>query len=62
MTLKVNIAEILQGLTDPGTKFSSSPERVAAMAQFLYKTGVVKTKMESFKDFFFPEIHAAGGS
>lgn len=59
---KVNIAEILQGLTDPGTKFSSSPERVAAMAQFLYKTGVVKTKMESFKDFFFPDIHAAGGS
>lgn len=59
---KVNIAEVIQGLTDPGTKFSSSPERVAAMAQFLHKTGVVKTRMESWKDFFFPEIHDKAGS
>ena len=59
---KVNIAEILQGLTDPGTKFSSSPERVATMAQFLHKTGVVKNRMESWKDFFFADIHAKGGS
>ena len=59
---KVNIAEILQGLTDPGTKFSTSPERVAAMAQFLHKTGVVKNRMESWKEFFFADIHAKGGS
>ena len=59
---KVNIAEVLQGLTDPGTKFSSSPERVATMAQFLHKTGVVKNKMESWKDFFFADLHDRGGS
>ncbi len=59
---KVNIAEVLQGLTDPGTKFSSSPQRVATMAQFLHKTGVVKNRMESWKEFFFPEIHDKGGS
>ncbi len=59
---KVNIAEVLQGLTDPGTKFSSSPERVATMGQFLYKTGVVKNRMESWKDFFFADIHEKGGS
>ena len=59
---KVNIAEILQGLTDSGTKFSASPDRVAAMAQFLHKTGVVKNRMESWKEFFFSDIHANGGS
>ena len=59
---KVNIAEILQGLTDPNTKFSSSPERVAQMAQFLHKTGVVKNRMESWKEFFFTELHEKGGS
>ena len=59
---KINIAEVLQGLTDPDTKFSSSPARVATLAQFLHKTGVVKNKMESWKEFFFAELHEKGGS
>lgn len=59
---KVNINEIMAGLTDPGTKFSSSPERVAIMAQFLHSTGVVKARMESWKEFFFADIHDKGGS
>jgi NitT/TauT family transport system substrate-binding protein len=59
---KVDIAEVLQGLTDPGTKFSSSPERSVTMAQFLNTTGVVKTRMTDWKEFYFPEIHAKGGS
>jgi NitT/TauT family transport system substrate-binding protein len=59
---KVDIAEVLQGLTDPGTKFSSSPERVVTMAQFLHTTGVVKNRMTDWKEFFFPEIHGKGGS
>ena len=29
---KINIAEVLQGLTDPDTKFSSSPARVATLS------------------------------
>jgi NitT/TauT family transport system substrate-binding protein len=59
---KVDLAEVLQGLTDPGTKFSSSPERAVTMAQFLHTTGVVKNRMTDWKDFFFPEIHGKGGS
>ena len=59
---KVDIAEVLQGLTDPGTKFSSSPERAVTMARFLHTTGVVKNRMENWKDFFFPEIHEQGGN
>ena len=59
---KVDLAEVLQGLTDPSTKFSSSPERAATMAQFLHTTGVVKNRMADWKEFFFPEIHGNGGS
>jgi NitT/TauT family transport system substrate-binding protein len=59
---KVDLAEVLQGLTDPGTKFSSSPQRSATMAQFLHSTGVVKNRMDDWKDFYFPEMHAKGGS
>ena len=59
---KVDIAEVLQGLTDPGTKFSSSPQRSVTMAQFLHTTGVVKTRMTDWKEFYFPELHGNGGS
>jgi NitT/TauT family transport system substrate-binding protein len=59
---KIDIAEVLQGLTDPGTKFSSSPQRAVTMAQFLHTTGVVKNRMTDWKEFYFPELHTKGGS
>ena len=59
---KVNMAEIMQGLTDPDNKISSTPERVTVMAKFLASLGVVKNKMDSFKDFFFAELHDKPGS
>jgi NitT/TauT family transport system substrate-binding protein len=59
---KIQIDEVLTGLTDPETKFSSAPQRSGALANFLVTTGVLKTKMESWKEFFFPEVHDKSGS
>ena len=59
---KVQIDDVLAGLTDPETTFSSTPLRSSALANFLVGTGVLKTKMDSWKDFFFAEVHDKSGS
>ena len=59
---KVNMSEIMQGLTDPENKISSTPERTTVLAKFLATSGVVKTRMDNWKDFFFPELHDKPGS
>jgi NitT/TauT family transport system substrate-binding protein len=59
---KVQIDEVLTGLTDPETTFSTAPQRSTALAQFLVRTGMLKTKADSWKDFFFPEVHGKSGS
>jgi NitT/TauT family transport system substrate-binding protein len=59
---KVQIDDVLTGLADPETTFSSVPQRSGVLANFLLATGVLKIKMDSWKDFFFPEIHDKSGS
>jgi NitT/TauT family transport system substrate-binding protein len=59
---KITIDDVIVGLTDPDTKFSMTPQRTLALAHFLNETGVLKTKMDSWKDFFFADIHDLKGS
>ena len=54
--------EILEVLNDPHVKFTTTPENVMKYAEFMNDSGSLKNRPASWKDLFFPEIHAAPGS
>jgi len=43
-------------------RFSLAPEQSERIADFLLRTGSIKTRAASWRDFFFPEIHGEKGS
>ena len=47
---------------DPGSKFAMTPDHVTTFAAFMFKQGLTKTKPETWKDMFFPEVHGQPGS
>jgi len=49
-------------ITDPNSKFTTTPLSVGKYADFLYRTGAIKAKAESWRDLFFPDIHQQAGS
>ncbi len=49
-------------LNDPENDFTITPERTAVYADALYRLGVLKTKAQSWKDFFFAEAWGEHGS
>ena len=60
---KSKSAEDLAGmLADPQLRFTLTPENVVKFASFKAKVGIVKAKVDSWKDFFFPDIHDLPGS
>ncbi len=59
---KTPVSEILDILAKPEISFTTTPERVATLAQFLHRTGRLKHEPTSWKDLFFAEIHAKPGS
>jgi NitT/TauT family transport system substrate-binding protein len=46
----------------PQVKWTLAPENTMKYASFMYEVGIVKVVPATWKDLFFPEIHAAGGS
>jgi NitT/TauT family transport system substrate-binding protein len=55
-------SEIVTVLSDPHTKFTTTPENVMKYASFMRSIGSIKNQPASWKDMFFPEIHGAPGS
>jgi len=56
--------EYIQGLvTDKAlANYSVVPFGTSRIADFLYRTGTLKTKAGSWRDYFFPELHDQAGS
>src|SRR5436190_18612531 len=54
--------EILEVLNDSHVKFTTTPENVMRYAEFMNDAGSLKNRPASWKELFFPEIHAAPGS
>lgn len=59
---KSPVEEIQEILNDPDTQFSTVPSRVMVVADFLVKTGVIKKKVNSWRDFYFEDLHKLPGS
>jgi NitT/TauT family transport system substrate-binding protein len=57
-----SVQEIAGVLSDPHTKFTTTPENVMKYADFMHRIGSIKNRPQSWKDLFFPEIHGAPGS
>jgi NitT/TauT family transport system substrate-binding protein len=57
-----SVKEIVDVLSDPTSRFTTTPENVMKYANFMNEIGSIKNKPASWKDLFFPEIHWAPGS
>ena len=59
---KVDKALVLQILNNPLVQFTIQPQNTVGLGQFLHQVGVIKTKPESAKDYFFDDPRIAGGN
>ncbi|MBK1840580.1 ABC transporter substrate-binding protein [Azospirillum sp. YIM B02556] len=55
-------AYILRLLNDPDIRFTVTPNRTEAFADFMHKVGAIKNKPASWKDYFFDDLHDGAGS
>lgn len=49
-------------VSGPQVRWTMVPENTMKFARFMQSTGMLKTPPESWQDYFFPEVHALGGS
>lgn len=54
--------ELLEVVSDPAVKFTTTPENVMKYAEFMHRAGTIKTLPASWRDLFFDEIHGVPGS
>ena len=59
---KDSVNDILAMLNDPAIFFTMAPQNIMTYANFMAKTGMIKTKPDSWKDMFFPNVHNLTGS
>ena len=59
---KDTLDNIARMMNDPQIVFTTSPQNVMKYADFMFKTGAIKVKPDSWKDLFFPNMHALPGS
>ena len=57
-----SVDELVEVLGSADIKFTTTPENTAKYAAFMQTIGSITHKPESWRDLFFPEIHAAPGS
>ncbi len=58
---KNSVDDIYAMINAPDYAFTLMPQKVGKTADFMYKIGTIKTKPASWKDLFFPEVHALPG-
>ena len=54
--------EIVKILSDPNSRFSTVPDGTMKYAEFMARVGTIKAKPASWKELFFPPLHAVAGS
>lgn len=59
---KTPVADIVAMLNDPQIVLTMTPQNTLKYAEFMNKVGSIKRKPSSWKELFFPEIHALPGS
>lgn len=56
-------AQYIQSVLDkPATRYSAAPINTAKFADFMFRTGALKSRPGSWQEYFFPDIHGQPGS
>ena len=55
-------SELTKLFSSADMEFTKVPKNVGKMVDFMHSIGTVKTKADSWKDLFFPEVHSLPGS
>jgi len=59
---KLTEDELTASFSGKDMEYTKVPSRLGKMVDFMYRTGSIKTKADSWKDLFFEEAHALPGS
>jgi NitT/TauT family transport system substrate-binding protein len=59
---KYSVEEIVAMIKAPNVVYSTTPNATMVFANFMFKTGLIKTKPASWKEFFFPAAHGFPGT
>ena len=59
---KFTVEEIVAMIKAPNVVYSTTPNATMVFADFMVKTGLIKTKPASWKEFFFPVVHKLPGT
>ncbi|HTS22343.1 MAG TPA: ABC transporter substrate-binding protein [Casimicrobiaceae bacterium] len=59
---KDSLDNIVHMLNDPEIVFTTTPNNVMKYADFMFRTGAIKVKPESWKELFFPNVQGLPGS
>ena len=57
-----SVDELVEVLSDPDIRFTTTPENTEKYAEFMLTIGSIENQPGSWRDLFFPEIHGAPGS
>jgi NitT/TauT family transport system substrate-binding protein len=59
---KYSVDEVVAMIKAPNVVYSTTPNATMVFANFMYKTGLIKTQPTSWKEFFFPVVHNLPGT
>jgi sulfonate transport system substrate-binding protein len=59
---KDSVDNILKMMNDPSIVYTTTPQHIMKFAEFMGKSGAIKVKPESWRDFFFPNVQSLPGS
>ena len=59
---KTPVDDLVAMMSDPDVEFTTQPLATLKIVDFMYKTGAIKVKPESWKDLYFENVHGEQGS
>lgn len=59
---KESLNDLVAQLNHPSLSYTTTPLNVTKFADFMYRTGSIKTKPQEWRDLFFPNVHGKKGS
>ena len=59
---KYSVDEVVAMIKAPNVVYSTTPNAPMVFANFMYKTGLIKTRPATWKEFFFPVVHNLPGT
>lgn len=57
-----SLDDLIREISQPSLSYTTTPLNTVKFSDFMYKTGTIKTKPNSWKDLFFPNVHGKQGS